>query len=103
MHALVHSLAVAGLGAALSLSLASPSVAAPCPPLDGVQARVVEKADLGVDALRRYVYITRSIHQLDMMEIAKSLDGWRERAACAKQVAAPTPTMQPTALAVTPF
>jgi hypothetical protein len=103
MHALVHCLAVAGLGGALSLSLASPSVAAPCAPLDGVQSRVVEKADLGVDALRRYVYITRSIHQLDMMEIAASLDGWRERAACAKQAAAPAPGAQQTALAATPF
>jgi hypothetical protein len=103
MHALVHTLAVAGLGAALSLSLTGPSIAAPCAPLNGGQARVVEKADLGVDARRRYVYITRSMHQLDMMEIADPLDSWRERAACAKQVAAPTPTTQLTALAVTPF
>jgi hypothetical protein len=86
MYSLVRCIAVAGFGAALSVSLASPAVAAdaPCKSLGYVQKRVVEKADQGIDALRNYVFVTRGIHQLDMAEIAGSLDDWRATARCAK-------------------
>lgn len=86
MYAFVRCLAVAASGAALSVSLLTPAVAAdaPCKSLGYVQARVVEKADQGVDALRNYIYITRGIHQLDMMQVAGSLDAWRADARCAK-------------------
>lgn len=89
MYAFVRCLAVAAFGAALSVSLVAPALAAdaPCKSLGYVQMRVVEKADQGVDALRDYVYITRGIHQLDMAEIAGSLDEWRATARCAKAAA----------------
>jgi len=61
--------------------------ASSCKPLTHVQRRVVEKADQGVEALRDYVFVTRATHQLDMMEIAAKLDGWRVEARCAERLA----------------
>ena len=89
MYALIRRIAVAASGTALSLSLLTPSAAAdaPCMSLSYVQARVVEKADQGMGALRDYVFITRGIHQIDMAEVAESLDAWRAGARCAKVAA----------------
>jgi hypothetical protein len=61
--------------------------AASCEPLGFVQKRVVEKASVGVEALRNYVEITRGIHQLTMKEVAASLDTWAANARCAGLVA----------------
>ena len=86
----IRSFAIVNLVTALSLAaLASPAEASgPCAALTPVQVKVVEKADEGVDALRRHLYITQGIHQLDMMEVAGSLDAWRAAARCAQRVAA---------------
>lgn len=93
MNASFRCLAIAGMGAALSMgpigsSLAADDAPAACKPLGYVQKRVVAKADEGIAALRGYVYITRAMHQLDMMEVAKSLDAWRADARCAERLAA---------------
>ena len=102
MSTYVRCLALAGLGTALSLSLLSPGVAADnasaCGPLTPMQASVVGKADEGVDALRRYVFITRGIHQLDITEVAGSLDGWKAQARCAKAAAEAAKAQPPVAL-----
>ena len=85
MNAYVRCLVGTAVGAVLYVSLAVPAVAAEasCKSLGYVHKRVVEKADQGIDALRNYVFVTRGIHQLDMAEIAVSLDDWRASARCA--------------------
>ena len=50
-----------------------------CSELTGLDARIVEKSAQGVDALRRYILMTRDIYGLDMRETMAWLD--RERAA----------------------
>jgi len=105
MLSLSQRFAVVYLGAALSLSLPGPSSAADeatCKPLRPMQAAVVEHADQGVDALRRYVFISRGVHQLDMMEVAESLDAWRAEARCAKRVAERAATQPPVAVQTRP-
>lgn len=92
MTALVHFVAAAGLGVALSASLPSVSLAADtgaasCGQLTFVQRRVVEKADQGMDALRQYVFVTRGTHNLYLMDVALVLDDWRAKARCAEQAA----------------
>lgn len=87
MQALVHIVAVAGLGIALSASLPSVSLAADngatsCGQLTFVQKRVVEKADQGIDALRQYLFVTRGMHNLYIMDVALVLDDWRAKARC---------------------
>ena len=52
--------------------------------LTGLQQRLVAKADQGVDSLRQYVWITRSIHGLYMPDVGDWLDARRAaRANCA--------------------
>ena len=91
MQALVHIVAAAGLGAALSAALPTASVAAEtaasCQSLTFVQRRVVEHADQGVDSLRQYLFITRGTHNLYMMDVATQLDVWRAKARCAEKAA----------------
>ena len=90
MYTSVRSLALVNFATVLSLTvLATPADAAgPCNPLLPVQVRIVEKADQGVDPLRRYIAITQGVHQLDMMDVAASLDAWRAAVRCAQRVAA---------------
>ncbi len=104
MNAFVRCFTAAGLGAALSVSVVTPSAAADarCKSLGYVQARVVEKADQGVDALRDYIFIRRGIHQLDMAEVADSLDDWRASARCAKVAAEQSAARQSVALKTSP-
>ena len=95
MQALVHIVAVAGLGVALSAALPGASLAADngatsCGQLTFVQKRVVEKADQGIDALRQYLFVTRGMHNLYIMDVAVELDGWRAKAHCAEQAARAT-------------
>ena len=57
--------------------------ASPCDPLSSVQKRVVAKAQVGVEALRDYVYITRGVWQLSMIDVTKNIDRWLNDAHCA--------------------
>ena len=92
MSALARCLSL-GLGAALGASLPAagfaadagawaPAAASACTPLSAIQKRIVAKAEVGVEALRDYVYITRGVHALYMGDIAKGLDGWLASAHC---------------------
>lgn len=65
-----------------------------CKALSSLQQRIVDKADQGIDALRRFVWRTRPIYDIDMLDIAESLDGWRAAASCAKQVADAAPKQE---------
>lgn len=91
MHASIRILAAASLGAALCAS-AGTSLAADsetsCAGIGYAQLRIVEHANDGVDALRRYVIITRPVHQIGMVEVIESLDSWRAAAQCAATTAA---------------
>lgn len=56
--------------------------------LTRVQRTVVDKATQGVRPLAQYIYRTRMIHQLDVMETVAWLDQRREmQEACAQRVA----------------
>lgn len=108
MTALVHFVAAAGLGVALSASLPSASLAAgtgaaSCGQLTFVQKRVVEKADQGIDALRRYVFLTRGTHNLYLMDVALVLDDWRAKARCAEQAEKAAAASQPPTVAKSDF
>lgn len=91
MHASLRILATASIGAGLCAS-AGTSLAADsetsCAGIGYAQLRIVEHANQGVDALRRYVIITRPVHQIGMVEVIESLDAWRARARCATSTAA---------------
>ena len=85
-------LSLAGLGAALCFALPAAGFAADtaraqagssCQPLGAVERRVVAKAEVGVEALRDYVYITRGVHRLSMIDVTKHLDDWLAAAHCA--------------------
>lgn len=85
MQALVRCLATAGIGIALSASVGSTLAADTvivCTGLDYAQKRVLEHSYHGVDTLRRYVIITRPVHQLSMVDVVESLDAWRAKAKC---------------------
>jgi hypothetical protein len=62
--------------------------------LTSLQRRLVDKADQGVDSLRAFIVRTRTIHQLDMLDVAESLGAWRAAAECAKQVADARPKQE---------
>lgn len=85
----IAALSVACVGFAVPAVAADESrfATTDCKALPGLQRRIVEKADQGVDALRRFVFRTRSVYQLDMSELAQSLDKWRAAARCADHVA----------------
>jgi hypothetical protein len=59
---------------------------ASCQPLATLQQRIVDNADQGMDALRRFVWRTKFIYGVDMIDVRESLDAWRARKACARQV-----------------
>jgi hypothetical protein len=106
MTALARCLCAAGLGASFLASLpgtalaADTSGASSCAPLGQVQRRVVQRAEMGVDALRDFVFVTRRIYALNMMEIAGSLDDWLERAHCTGVVVDEKAVRQNVALAL---
>lgn len=95
MNTFVRYLAVAGIGAALAASVTT-SVAAEesvtCTGLRHAENRVLERSYQGVDALRRYVLITRPVHQISMVDVAQSLDEWRAKAQCTTHTAGDTAT-----------
>ena len=86
-------LSVAGFGAALCLALPGASFAADtsgamaasssCAPLGYVEKRILAKAQIGVEAVRDYVYITRGVHHLGMTDVVANLDNWVASAQCA--------------------
>jgi hypothetical protein len=90
MNTSLRAAAIVNFATALSLAvLVAPADATEtCAALVPVQIKIVEKADEGVEALRRYIAITQGIHQLEMMDVAGSLDAWRAAARCAQRVAA---------------
>ena len=53
-----------------------------------LERRIVEKAEQGMPALRRFVSMTRFIYGVDMIDVADSLDTWRANMSCATTVAA---------------
>ena len=61
---------------------------AACAPLTKLERRIVDKADHGMPALRRFVSMTRFIYGVDMIDVADSLDKWRANMSCATTVAA---------------
>ena len=102
MNASLRKLAPAAVGALLSITLTGAVVAADaktgCRTSDPMRNSVMRKADEGTDALRRYVTITRAIHQLDMDTVAASIDRWRAESGCAARVAAAEATLPTVAL-----
>jgi hypothetical protein len=96
MHASLRRLAPAVFGAALSLALVDLAAAAEpqtgCRTSDPMRTKVMRKADEGVDALRRYVTMTRAIHQMDMDTVAGSIERWRAEAGCPARIAAAAAT-----------
>ena len=103
MHTSIRSFTIVNIATALSLAmLAVPAEAAgPCNPLLPVRVRVVEQADQGVDALRRYIGITQGIHQLNIHDVAASLEAWRADVRCAQRVAAEKAAAEPASVALT--
>jgi hypothetical protein len=101
MYTSIRSFAIVNFATAVSLAtLAAPADAAgPCNAVLPVRARLVEQADQGVDALRRYIVVTQAIHQLNIHDVAARLDAWRADIRCAQQAAAEKAT--PTSVAGT--
>jgi hypothetical protein len=91
-----HCIACGTLAAALSAVTALPAAAADaassgasaCHAPTALQARLVAKADEGVDTLRDFVFTRRNILRVDMMEIGASLDNWRAGIECVRQAEA---------------
>ena len=88
-----HDMACAILAAMLSAIAAGPaaaadaasSMASACPAPTPLQARLVAKADEGIDNLRDFVFSRRAILQVNMMDVAASLDSWRAGVDCVRQ------------------
>jgi hypothetical protein len=101
MNTFPRCLAVAGIGAALS-AFVTTSVAAEksvtCTGLRHAENRVLERSYQGVDALRRYVLITRPVHQISMVDVVQMLEEWRAQAQCTTHTAGDAAT--PAAAAV---
>jgi hypothetical protein len=101
MNTFHRCLAVAGIGAALSACVTT-SVAAEksvtCTGLRLAENRVLERSYQGVDALRRYVLITRPVHQISMVDVVQMLEEWRAQAQCTTHTAGDAAT--PAAAAV---
>lgn len=56
-----------------------------CQPITNVQKRIVEKANLDMESLRSFVWMTNFVYGIDMAEVRGSLDSWRAAVACHKQ------------------
>jgi hypothetical protein len=55
-----------------------------CQPLRPLEMRILDKADQGMVPLRQFVVQTRMIYELDVTQVAESLDGLRARNECVK-------------------
>jgi len=90
---LARCLSLAGLGAMLCLALPGAASAADtggpmansasCAPLGVVERRIVAKAQVGVEALRDFVFITRGVYALNLTDVAAHLDNMLMSAHCA--------------------
>lgn len=102
MRTFARRFAAAGIGAVLCASV-SPGFGADqevsCTGLGYGPRRVLEHSFQGVDALRRYVLITRPVHHVSMVDVVESLDEWRAKAQCTVKTAAGAPAPAATALA----
>jgi hypothetical protein len=91
-----HCIACGSLAAALFAVTAAPAFAADaasprasaCQAPTALQARLVAKADEGVDILRNFVFSRRNILRVDMLEVGTSLDNWRAGIECVRQAEA---------------
>ena len=91
-----HCIACGTLAAAVLAVTAAPAAAADaasplasaCRAPSPVQARLVAKADEGVDVLRDFVFSRRNILRVDMLEVGASLDNWRAGIECVRQAEA---------------
>ncbi len=72
---------------AAAADAASP-LASACRAPTALQARLVAKADEGVDTLRDFVFSRRNILQVNMLEVGASLDNWRAGLECVRQAEA---------------
>jgi hypothetical protein len=85
-----HCIACAALAGVLSAVASGPVAAADavsslaCQAPTAKQARLVAKADEGVDVLRNFVFSRRHVMQVDLMEVGESLDKWRAGIECAR-------------------
>lgn len=59
-----------------------------CGSVTSLQKRIVERADLGVEALRSFVWTARVVHGIDMRDVKSGLDAWRATVTCQQEVAA---------------
>jgi hypothetical protein len=81
---LVGVLCAVAAGPAAAADAASPT-ASDCHAPTALQARLLAKADEGVDTLRNFIFSRRAILQLDMLEVGASLDSWRAGIECMRQ------------------
>jgi hypothetical protein len=58
-----------------------------CPQVSGIQRRIVEHADEGMDSLRGYVWGTQITYGIGMNEVRTHLDDWRGAVECRKELA----------------
>lgn len=59
-----------------------------CQALRPLELRILDKADQGMVALRQFVVNTRMIYELDVTQVADSLESLRARNECVKAQAA---------------
>ena len=59
-----------------------------CGSVTSLQKRIVERADVGVEALRSFVWTARVVHGIDMRDVKAGLDAWRATVTCQQEVAA---------------
>jgi hypothetical protein len=85
MDTLARHITFAAIGIALcapGLNGFAADLKVTCTGLGYAQRRVLEHSFEGVDALRRYVIITRPVLQISMVDVMESLDDWRANARC---------------------
>ena len=87
-----HCIACATFAAVLLAVTAAANAASPaasaCRAPTATQARLVAKADEGVDVLRNFIFSRRNILRVDMLEVGASLDNWRAGIECVRQAEA---------------
>jgi hypothetical protein len=59
-----------------------------CGAVTGMERRIVERADQGIEPLRAFVWSRRGASGLGMQDVQASLDTWRAAVTCQKEVAA---------------
>ena len=77
-----HSLALVSALCLAPLFARADTICAPLAPLTEQQRTIIHKAEQGVDALRQYIYRTRAIYQLDMMDVVGWIDARRQAEDC---------------------